>query len=458
MKKVVLIITAFFCAGLAFADYNSMGIPDSAEIRKQITESWITAPINELRAKNPELHENDAREIFQVRMEEGAENVAIIVSPQSFLKMDIIKNNVNSSVEMAVYPEGAPGSWVLYREKKTGKAVRMVWYFNSDAGIYIQFVPEGNKVFADLIVYNSFAARAVPVGVTFARLCTSSFGEVKRWTSKTIPWDKVKVIPTQYHETLQMVHTIREKLPLMDYAEDVCYSQDGKLYSILTNKPYMVLNEDGEYVEPEENGRLTLSSAGFVKWIVDGIVSPYTEKGTDIAYLVHQTVDFNPVGRNGIISQENSLTFYLDWVRNLASAAISARHGKTFSHKDGGVDVNIRPFSGKLVNGTIVKSAGYIPDTGYEIAELKSLLYILAATEPSYFYLGAVKKFSKVAKNEFVFADTFAVFPYFDDTGRFDCFVFTRGAELSLEDFVSQNEDCFIHLERVRATDYFFPR
>ena len=457
MKKIISALAFFICIGFSFAEYNKAGLPDSAEIRRRVVDSWLTAGIDRLRTKNPELHENDAREIFQIRMEEGVDNVSIIVAPQTFLDVDVVRDGSNSTLRMAVYPEGNPGSWILQRDKKTGRGVKINWYFNSDAAVYVQFYPEGNKTYADMIVYNSYLARSIPVGVPFAKLYTSSFGDIQRWTEKTLPWEKVKVIPGQYLDSIHMVNVIREKIPLIDYAENACYNENGELYSLLTNTRFTVKDENGDDVFPQNNGRLTLSGAGFAKWIIDGLVRPLTGKGTDIASLEQPTVEFDPVGKNGIISQENSLTFHLDWVRNLSAYVMNKKNRHNLSYKECGVDVNIRPFFSEIQNGKNVNSSGYIADTGYEIRRIKSLLYVLAATEPSWFYLGAVKRFSKIKRDEFVFDTTVVLFPYFDDTGRFGCVIFDHNNEVSLDEFILDNSDCYIHLERVKATEIFFP-
>ena len=90
MKKIIFALVLFICTVSAFAEY----IPDSAEIRRSAVDTWLTAGIDQLRTKNPELHENEAREIFQIRMEEGVDNVSIIVAPQTFLDVDVVRCNV----------------------------------------------------------------------------------------------------------------------------------------------------------------------------------------------------------------------------------------------------------------------------------------------------------------------------------------------------------------------------
>ncbi|MFA6938401.1 MAG: hypothetical protein WCQ67_09240, partial [Treponema sp.] len=366
---------------------------------------------------------------------------------------------------MEVYPSGAPGSWVLYRNKDTGKPTKICMFFNQDAEVYIQFQPSENKTFADMIVFNSYAARSVPVGISFESLYTMSFADVYKITAQCLPWQKVAVVPKQYHAPLQMAAVIRENLSRIDYADDACYNERGKLYSISTGKPFKIIAEDDgtsydDLVQKKEieDNRLTLSTAGFLKWIIDGLVEPRLGTKLSIGDLLQPTVEYYTAGKNGVLSQKWNLSFTLDWSRNLAAKALSARSSKNYNFTDGGVDVTVEPFSSEIVNGKLVNTTGYIKDSGYSVAKLKSILYVLAVTEPSYCYLGAIRQSSKLVHDEMVFNECAIFFPYFDDTGRFGCTVFENGRELTLEKFCGTYSDSFVHLERVKCDDSFFPQ
>lgn len=459
LKKIFLCLTfSFLFTAVSFAEYNSYGIPDSTEIRKSIINSWFTQNISELRNKNSEIRKNQIGETFQIRMEEKVSSYAIIVAPQSYLNVDLISEQSKQTVQMAVYPEGAPGSFVLFRDKASGKSQKIQWYFNPDADVYLEFYENFNKTYADMIVCSSYLARSVPIPVKFNQIFSSSFENVLNWTKNSINWKNIKVIPGQYQETFQMIQIIRENIEKMDYAENACYNENGELYSILTGRKFTLLDEKGKEYFPEENGRLTLSGAGFVKWIIDGLVSEYTGKGTKIQEMLIPTVEYSATSKNGVLSQEYNLSFSLDWCRNLSAKVQSLRLSKDYDFKTGGLDVNQNFFVAENINGSLVSSAGYLKDTGYSIRKLKSLLYVLAVREPSYFYLAAIKTPSSVKRDEMVFNNCAAIFPYFDDAGHFDCAIFMMNSEVSLSDFVSANENSYIHLERVKASNYFKPK
>lgn len=459
LKKIFLDLAfLLLVSAFSFAEYNSYGIPDSTEIRKSIINSWFTQNISELRNKNSEIRKNNLGETFQIRMEEKVSSYAIIVAPESYLNVDLISEKNTQTVQMAVYPEGAAGSFVLFRDKASGKSQKIQWYFNPDADVYLEFYENLNKTYADVIVCTSYLARSVPIPVKFNQIFSSSFENVLTWTKNSINWKNLKVISGQYQESLQMIQVIRENLPKMDYAQNACYNENGELYSILTGKKFTLTDENGKEYYPEENGRLTLSGAGFIKWIIDGLVSQYTGQGTNIQEILVPTVEYSATSKNGVLSQEYNLSFALDWCRNLAAKAQSVRLSKNYDFKTGGLDVNQNFFAAENQNGNLVSSAGYLKDTGYSIRKLKSLLYVLAIREPSYFYLAAIKTPSSIKHDEMVFNNCAAIFPYFDDAGHFDCAVFTMNSEISLSDFISTKETSYVHLERVKASNYFKPK
>ncbi|MCH5291658.1 MAG: hypothetical protein J1D88_07905 [Treponema sp.] len=457
LKKVMLWVAVVFGAvPFIFADYNSYGIPDSTEIRKSIVDSWLTAPLSELQNRHIESRVDSIGTVYQIRMEETVEDYIVVVAPRSFLSVDVVRGESRETTKMEVYPVGAPGSWVLYRNKVTGKPSKLVWYFNSDSDVYVQFRPDDLKTYADMLVCGSYAARSVPMGIRFDRLYTASFSDMQNWTNRSLPWQKVTVVPGQYHSVLQMVAVIKEKIPRISFAEEACYNESGELYSISTGKPFV--QNDGTIYVAAAPGHVTLGTAGFLKWIVDGIVEPRIGRGTNIDSLLEPTMSFDSLSKNGVRSQKYNLTFTLDWTRNLAAAALSARSTRTYTYKTGGVDVTVTPFAADVKNGVLVSSSGYIENTGYAIKNIKGLLYVLAVTEPGWCYLAAVRQTSHVVPDDLVFNECAVLFPYFDATGRFGCYVFEKGREISLANFISRYEGSFVHFARVKTTDTFFPK
>lgn len=458
MKKFFVNFVFIVLSWFAFADYNRFDIPDSAEIRRTIIESWLTQDLDTLRNYKEQFKDNKIGVTYQIRLEEDDNEFCVIVSPRSEIDINMINGDSVKTVRAAVYPKQAAGSWVLYRSKNKGLPLRVQYFFNQDSDVYLQFRPEGNKTYADLIICESYAARSVPVGIPFNKLYTASFQEVQNWTKKSLPWEKVTIHENQWSSTLIMASIIRDNLDSIKFIDDACYDEYGKLKSIFTLKDITVRDENGSIVSAVElKKNHYLSGAGFLKWVIDGIVEPYRGYGTSIQELTIPTMDFNSIGKNGVISQEWNLTFTLDWCRNLAAQAYEIRSSRHVDYKSAGLDVKYNYFSAEIDGDKIINSTGYIKNTGYSVDHIKSILYVLAVTEPEWFYLGAIRQGSAIKADELVFNNCVVFFPYFDKNGKFACIIFEQGEEIKMDKFLEKYNGAYVHLERVKATESYFP-
>ena len=425
------------------------GVPDSAEVRAEIIDSWFTAPLADVRTKKSEVRKDGMGNAVQISAEEQGGELVIAVLPE--------KNG-----EEGVFQKGSAGSWLLYRNAKSGKPVKIRWYFNADAGVYVEFRDGSPKTYADMVIYGSYAARSIPMGFRFQKLYGYSFEEVKLLTKNSLPWRKVSVETDQYGPMLKMLERIRSCLPRIAYVPDACYNEDGKLYSIEYNAPYTSVRDGRNVSAAVERGDIVVSSAGFAKWVADGLI--FKPKATVPSEMLSPTVNYSSLGKNGVLTQDTRLSFTLDWCRNLAVEVLNNHSTKrqfhyTIGYEDmTGVDVRVAPFVANIVDGAIRQSAGYSIDTGYSPRELEGLLYVLAVTEPRYLYFAALKQHSADRPGEAAFNNCAVFFPYFDETGHFECAVFESGKELTVEEFLKNHKNVFIHLERVRSSDYFNPR
>ena len=469
LKKFLAGVAAACLSGMAFAEFNSAGIPDSTQVRRQIESSWLTAPLVSIRSKLPEVYANESDMRFQVSLEEDYSSCIVSVIPQTWLEVTFIGRGEPYTERQASYTKGSAGSWALYRSKANSQPQKIEWFFNNNHEVYLILRPAGNKTYADMVAFGAYLARSVPVGISFESCLTASFQEIYSLTRKSLPWQQVTPDPSQCTLSRLMSSKIRELLPLIDYAKYAAYNENGELYSIRTGKPYdwnledNTLSEwDKEYkpaVLPTESGRLVMDAPGFVKWIVDGMLQPITGHGSRITELVQPTVIFDSLGKKGVQSQKWNLTLNLDWDRNLATEVLNARSIRSnYTYKTGGVDVTLEPFVANVSDGgKLQKSVGYVKNVGYRTESLKPLLYVLGVTEPSYFYLGAVRHSSTVSAEDSVFDSSAVFFPYFDANGMFCCTVFQSGKEFTLEQFEAQNPDSYVHLERIRTTENFAP-
>ena len=433
-----------------FAAYNSWGIPDSSEIRKGLTERWFEASLDAVRMNLPEIYDNNAGEKFQVRLEESDSTYMIYVAPCAVINVNVYSSKGVSLEQQEVYPGDAPGSWVFVRDKKTDEPIRIRWYFSVNSDVYVQFTPYGKTAFADLVIYGNYASKGSSTGVPFSALYGASFEDILNMTAVSLPWKYVTIDGDRYDGVLQMAGMIQKNLGKIMYVPNAMYDEDGKLVQITNGQPFNSENID--------SNKLYLSSAGFLKWIADGLVEPIAGSKLKRQPLLVETVSVKETGYQGIMSQKYNLFFSLDWIRNLAAAIMSVNTGRLYLFNESGADVTVNPFAASIgANGTL-NTVTFIEDTGYSLSVLKSLLYVLAATEPGNIYFGAIRETDKTVTPEIkVFNDCVVFLPYFSSNGSFGCFVYMNGKQISLEDFCMLYADENVYLTRVRANEQFYP-
>ena len=454
MKKLLCLITALCVALPLFAAYNRLGIPDSSEIRAGLEEAWFTAPLDVIRQNAPEIRANNNGEKFQIRLEENDSTFNVFVSPRALIKVNVYSDKGMYTEEQELYPGDAAGSWVLIRDKRSGKPLRIRYYFLKNSEVFLQFTPQGKIALADLVIFGYYAARGVPTGMPFEKFYSASFEDVMTITETKLPWNYVLTDPQQYDSIKQMIAVIREKLPLITSVPDAMYDENGDLIHISNGKKF----EKAEMTDVPE-GNLLLSSAGFVKWIADGLVEPMSGGLLKRDPLIKETVSVKDNGRQGVLSQKYDLFFSLNWVRNLASAVVSVYSGKTYLFNQSGVDVTVNPFASSITEKGVANTVTFVENSGHTVAVLPSLLYVLAATEPGTMYIAAIRGTDRTVSPEIMaFNDCVVFFPYFQEDGSFACNVFMNGREMSLENFCYYYAEDFVYLTRVKTSERFYPQ
>lgn len=443
--SLIAVLTASFPA---FAGYSEYGIPDSSEIRKELVENWFEAPLSAIRMNHIEIRTSKAGKKFQVRLEETEENFSIIVAPFAKIDVDIVSDKGTRTETQEVYPCDAPGAWVLIRDKKSGKAQKIRYYFASDSEIYVQFSPVEKTAVADFVIYNCYAARGIPTGVPFSYFYSASFDQIVHLTSRSLPWQYSKVSAEDYEDTMHMVATIQEKLPKIAFEEDAMYDGEGNPIYITTGKPRKV---------PDElKDKATVSGMGFLKLVADGIALPLVGGGLERDPLIEETVKYSENSFQGIKASEYGISFALDWIRNLATAISSIRNRHNYKYEDSTVDVEIEPFTSEWTENGLSATYGYIKNSGYSMHTLKSLLYVLAVTEPDTFYFAAIRETDRSVSPELkVFNECAMIFPFFDNNGHFCVVVFKDGAEIPFDEFYGRYCMDTVCLTKCKSTTSF---
>lgn len=460
MRKLFACVFCLVVASPLFAQLNAHSVPDSAEIRSAVKESWLYGDLSSLREKRMELRENAIGKEFQIRMEETDTSFAVIVAPQVKMEMDFYTENGIERRTVDEYPGDASGSWILMRSILTGEPELIRIFFSANSDMYVQFRPDGRKCVADFVVSGLYASRSSPVGISFESLYTASFQQIFSITFHTLPWYLADFKPGQFGSKLQMIGVIRKNIGRFVYTPGICQNEDGKSVSISTGD---ILDMTADKQRAAADGipnPVFGDQAGFVKWIVDGLVEPVAGSCLYREPLLVRTVEYNALGFNGVLSQTKDLSFTLDWCRNLAAACLSIKAGRNYMWNEANTDVQTEPFSQEVSENGILQSSGYIKDSGYQSEVLRPLLFVLATTEPTYCYLAAIKRPFKTgmasASEYFAFDQCAVIFPFFNDQGVFSCVVFENGEEITLKEFTAKYKGCFIHLSRLLTEDSFF--
>ena len=445
----LLILLSFVCGAVSV--FAQSAVPDSSDIRKELRETWFEAPLASVRENRTEVRTAKDGNRFQIRLEETDTTFSVVVAPRTEMPVDVYSESGKKSAVQDVYLSSAPGAWLLVRDKRSGNPLRIRYYFAPDSGVYVQFSPLGKSAYADFVVFGSYCARQVPTGIPFERFYAMSFSDALSLTKNTLPWRYASFHEGAYDTTLSMIRIIRSRLANLVYADDAMYDEGGNPVSILTGAPRRMHAEDA--------GKMSLSSAGFVKWIADGIVYPMTRGGLKRPPLLEPTVRYDPVGYQGVLSEKYNISFALDWTRNLAAAVFSVATGKTYRYPESGVDMTEDPFASEMTADGIKNTVGYVKDSGYSASALAPLLYVFASEYPGECYLAAIRETDRKRIPEVhTFNQCAIFFPYFDDTGKFQCAVFRNNSESTLGEFIRAFRGDFVHLVRMRTTANFKPQ
>jgi hypothetical protein len=123
-----------------------------------------------------------------------------------------------------------------------------------------------------------------------------------------------------------------------------------------------------------------------------------------------------------------------------------------------GAEVTLSPFAAVQTERGVERYIPHIAGTGYSTLNLKSLMYVLAVTEPERMYLGAIRQ-SDGNSPEIVYYNEVALFfPFFDDEGFFHCIVYEGPNEMTIDEFTAKWQGSFVNLVRLKTSQRFFPK
>jgi hypothetical protein len=438
-KKIIIFAVCLSLAGPCFClDKPVMKIIDDSSIRTSIKDSWLTESPGKVLAKSRVLHNLSGGDRVELRAEAGQNEFMVILARE---------------LNAGQFPGWAQGSWILTRRTDTGAAARIRVFLRSDPYTYIQFRPfSADKCQMDVVIYDAYVVRSLPLPVTLERLYTMPLSDVLSLAGDKFPQRYFEPNPADYRDQRDLIAKIRGQLPQLRFADDGAIDQGGRYVYINTGL--------------EQQGQPGLNCSGFTKWLIDGILQPITGERLAIPPLKQP---FGDRGSSYTDSWEELRDpfFGLDWIRNLASQAGTTLRSPAFGTLTE-IEVRKESFSQLIIrqgrNSVIQSYPGFLENAGYGIEGLLPLLYTLAIDEPGRFYLAAVNTEIQSADNTprrlpiiRQYFHVAALVPYFSEHGVFQVAVFESAAETAFNTFKGRYPGHYVSLVRVPVDTAFEP-
>ncbi|WP_041396220.1 hypothetical protein [Gracilinema caldarium] len=426
-------------------DITFFQISDDAFLRRQLVDSWFTLPIAQVLKQQSKLFTLETGELVEVRVERGGSDVLVVLARE----------------RQGLSPGWVQGSWIWYRNLSDGSLKKIRLYLRSDPYVYVEFRPQSShKIVYDVVAYNGYVVYARPTSLSMKDFTALSFQQILSNLGTDFPAIYFNVDPALYRDLRSFLAQVRTYLPLLTYRDDGALDEQGQPVFIATLVP-----------QGQDWG---VNCSGFTKWLIDGLLRPVTGKGLTI-YELKQ-----PVGNRGSnftepVEKLLDPFFGLDWTRNLALQAnriLRSPQYATLQEIDV-TDSYISQLLLKKYNKTEqVSFPPYLPNAGFNIEGLPSLMYSLAVRYPQWWYLVSVNtdrptvlrqypsgtklpyEAGKGIRRHFHVA---ALVPYFTEDGIFKVSIFESAAETSFDTFIRRYPGYQVHLVRIPFSEQFDP-
>jgi hypothetical protein len=429
-----LFCAAFLLLGLLAPlwciDVPSAKIQDDSSLRLSLVQAWFKEAPAKALANRSFIHTLPGGGRIQVRIEDGPREFGIVLAREL----------------TGTFPGWAQGSWILTREKADGAAARIRVFLRSDPYTYVQFRPMGNdKSLMDVVLYEAYAVRSLPVSIPFDRLLVIPVEEALAVAGRAFPRRYFDPHPEDYRDVRTLAAAIRERLPGLSFRDDGAIDERGRYVYIETLK--------------EQTGEGGLNCSGFVKWVVDGILRPVTGRLLPIAPL---KAAFGKRGSSFTDPYEEIRDpfFGLDWTRNLASQANSVLRSPGYGVLEE-IEVRNAPFSSVILRdregGVLRTFPGFLLNAGFGFEGIQPLLYTLAIDEPGRIYLASVNNEMNPAPRMRQHFHVAVLVPYFNENGNFQVALFESAEETSFSRFKNRYPGHYVNLVRIPVEGEFNP-
>jgi hypothetical protein len=321
--------------------------------------------------------------------------------------------------------KSAKGAWVSARLFLTGEP---------DTWAY--FSPDGDRSRMELVRSGAVVASRIAVPLPFERLIIEEVERIVFMTQASAPWELFFPEARAGAQSAVFAATLAASMGGLSYADDGAMDENGRYVTIASGEP--------------QQGEQGLNCAGFLKWVIDGLLKALGQPALPIERLASRNLALRRSSLAATYEEALDPAFGLDWVRNLGAALTEAISDAERSQT--ARDISIAPPSFvRAAKSPLdepdppVPVPEFIPNAGYSCAVLPGLLATLAARRPGQMYLASL---SQVAKNPAVrrHYHTALLVPWLDDEGRLTVEVFESAARTSFEGFLRRQAKAQVFL------------
>ncbi|MDR2536137.1 MAG: hypothetical protein LBD29_08920 [Treponema sp.] len=411
-------------------DLPTKSIEDDSSLRLTLRSSWFTEAPDRVLNMKPFMHTLPGGGQIQVRAEPAKDEFMVVLARER-----------NGS-----YPGWAQGSWILTRRRDNGNASRIRVFLRSDPYTYIQFRPvASDRCMMDIVLYDAYVVRSLPVPYSIDLLFVIPLEEALTTIGSKFPRAYFDPDPGMYRDLRTFISLVRKRLPELAFQDDGAIDEQGQYVYINTLKT--------------QEGSLGLNCSGFAKWVVDGLLRPFTGERLSIPPL-KQAFGSRGSSFTEIYEPLRDPFFGLDWTRNLASTArkylLTAPFGDLAE-----IEVQKRPFSWIILRtkeGTSIRSyPEFLLNAGFGFEGIQPLLYTLAIEEPGNIYLASINNEVGPSPRMRQHFHVAVLVPYFNEHGTFQIAVFESAAETSFNNFKNRYPGHFVNLVRISVDPLFDP-
>lgn len=329
------------------------------------------------------------------------------------------------------FPVYGAGSYIVKRKQSDGSFVQVKIFYKTDPDCYIRIFPFAERSRMDVYLYGYPVYKNVNLPFAFKAVLTMPFRNLFDVTAKSVRWDLL----------------FPERNDSFDIAERFSYALNRSLSSLRDGEDG-ALDASGDYVYIESGMPMEepgFNCSGFAKWVVDSLYYPLKKKYIDISLLKEKHLALRGNRWSNRHEEDRDPYFGLDWNRNLSIILDETRNG-TAPEDPEAFDVRDLPFF------------GYIEDVGYQMADIKPVLYLATIKTPGSIFLGSVNSWygSEPSLQQHFHVAVFV--PYITEDGGFSLDVYERSAASSVDALKERYPHDFIHLVEVPLTNAFrFP-